>query len=361
MSRAMAATSAYAFPRAGAVPAGWLRSPSWDLTFISLSAVLVFIPYSVYQALLAAGVSDGASASAVDLIVTLFIGGPHMYATFTRTVADPGFRQHHRRILATSILIPVGVFVLGLNAFQLLLTAFMLWASIHVLHQIVFLMNCYDRRSPSAPSLADRLIDYAVVIASPYPLAMARLVDGTFSMSGVPITLPEPLRQPWLVWLTFAGFGAALVLFVAKSVREYWRGRIHWPKLLLITATVVVAFLLPLAPRLDAAFQGFNAWHSFQYLGLTWYANRLAAQRQGGHLGSPIPMPTDGWRFYAAMVVCTIGAGGVYGLLWLLRGPLGMTPEQPYYVTVLSFLLIHYYHDHVLFTQPEALIAEASG
>ena len=45
----------------------------------------------------------------------------------------------------------------------------------------------------------------------------------------------------------------------------------------------------------------------------------------------------------------------------LLRGPLGLTPEQPYYITILSFLLIHYYHDHVLFTHPEAIVAEATA
>lgn len=357
----MAATSSYALARDEATAAGWLRSPGWDLTFISLSAVLVFIPYSTYQLLLAAGFSEGRAASAIDLIVTLFIGGPHMYATFTRTVADPGFRLHHKRIVATSLLVPVGVFVMGLNAFPLLLTLFMLWASIHVLHQIVFLMNCYDRRASTPPSRLDRLIDYAVVIASPYPLAVARIVDGTFTMGDTTITVPQPLNQPWAIWLAFAGFGVAALLFLAKTARELVRGRSHYPKLLLIVATVVVAFLLPLAPRLDAAFQGFNAWHSFQYLGLTWYANRLLAQRQGGRIGDPVALPTDGPRFYLAMVLCTLGAGLVLGVLTLLRGPLGLAPEQPYYITVLSFLLIHYYHDHVLFTQPEALIAEVAG
>ena len=45
-------------------------------------------------------------------------------------------------------------------------------------------MNCYDRRNPSQPTLVDRMIDYSVVITSPYPLAVYRIVDGTFSMSG---------------------------------------------------------------------------------------------------------------------------------------------------------------------------------
>lgn len=357
----MAATSSYALARDEAGAAGWLRSPTWDLAFISLSAVLVFVPYSTYQLLLALGMPEGRAAGVIDLVVTLFVGGPHMYATFTRTVADPGFRQHHRRVVATSLLIPVGVLLLGLNAFQLLLTLFLVWASIHVLHQIVFLVNCYDRRGPAPPSRLDRLVDYAVVVTSPYPLAVSRVVDGTFTMGDTTVTVPEPLSQPWAVWLAFTAFGIALLLFLAKTARELARGRPHYPKLLLIAVTVVVAFLLPLAPRLDAAFQGFNAWHSFQYLGLTWYANRLAAHRHGERLGSPIPVPTDGPRFYGAMVLCTLGAGLVLGALTLLREPLGLAPEQPYYITVLSFLLIHYYHDHVLFTQPEALVAESTA
>ena len=60
-------------------------------------------------------------------------------------------------------------------------------------------------------------------------------------------------------------------------------------------------------------------------------------------------------------MLCTIGAGAIIGVLMLLRGPLGLTPEQPFYITMLSFLLIHYYHDHVLFTDPEAIVAERSA
>jgi hypothetical protein len=71
--------------------------------------------------------------------------------------------------------------------------------------------------------------------------------------------------------------------------------------------------------------------------------------------------PQSGWRFYGAMILCTLGAGVIIGVLMLLRGPLGLSPEQPYYITILSFLLIHYYHDHVLFTHPEAIVADATA
>src|SRR5262245_43832203 len=228
----MAASSSYALPRLGQ-QATWLRSPAWDLTFVSLSAVLVPLPYLTYQLMLALGLAAASGATVVDLIVTLFIGGPHMYATFTRTIADPAFRVHHRRFIASSIVIPIFVIVLGFYAFPVLLTIFFFWASIHVLHQITFLVECYNRRGPRL-SLTDRLIEYAVVLASPYPIAVYRLVNGTFEISGVTIRLPEPLARPELVYLVFAGFGLAVLLFVGKTARELARGQVHGPKLLLI-------------------------------------------------------------------------------------------------------------------------------
>lgn len=363
----MATSPSFALPSARPNAGGWLRSPTWDLTFISLSALLVALPYTGYQLMRGLGLPDDTGATIVDLIVTLLIGGPHMYATFTRTVADPIFRANHRRIIATSMLIPIGVMALGFNlfgeTFPILLTMFFFWASLHVLHQIVFLVECYNRRSPKPLSLLDRGIDYAVVFTSLYPIAVYRLVHGTFNISGITLPFPDFLKHDWVIWAAAAAFATSLALFLGKTVREIREGRAHWPKLLLIALTVIISFFLPSADRLDSAFQGFNTWHSFQYLGLTWYANRLALERRQMMSGFTrrLSGPHDTWRFYGALVLCTIGAGALMGALLLLREPLGLTAEQPYYITVLSFLLIHYYHDHVLFTHPEAIVAEAAA
>lgn len=342
--------------------AGWLYSPAWDLMFISLSAVLVGIPFVVYLIMTAMGLSAALSASLVDIIVTLLIGGPHMYATFTRTMADPGFRRNHRWIIMTSALLPLGVVILGLTAFPMLLMIFFFWASVHFLHQIIFIVECYNRRAPHQTSWLDRMIDYAVIGTCLYPVAFYRLVSGTFDVSGISLPFPSWLQHEWVVWLASGAFAVSLVLFIAKTLHEINAGRPHWPKYLLIGLTVLVGFFVPAANRLDAAFQGFNVWHSFQYLGLTWYANRLSMERN--QMMSPVTRwvsgPNDGWRFYGVLVACTIGAGIIIGVLLLLREPLGLTPEQPFYMTVLSFLLIHYYHDHVLFTDPQAIVAEAT-
>jgi hypothetical protein len=100
--------------------------------------------------------------------------------------------------------------------------------------------------------------------------------------------------------------------------------------------------------NLDVAFQGFNTWHSLQYLALTWFI--LTRQADRGEIGSGFVRGLSGTShtraFYAAMVGATVISGGVYLLLW--RG-LGMPQDRAYYVVVLSFLLCHYFYDHFLF------------
>jgi hypothetical protein len=39
----------------------------------------------------------------------------------------------------------------------------------------------------------------------------------------------------------------------------------------------------------------------------------------------------------------------------------GITLEQVYYMAVLSVLLVHYYHDHVLFTRPGDFMPATPG
>jgi hypothetical protein len=61
-----------------------------------------------------------------------------------------------------------------------------------------------------------------------------------------------------------------------------------------------------------------------------------------------------GWKFYAFNVGCAVGAVTLIALLLVNRQALGFSFDQCYYVVVLSFLLMHYYHDHLLFTQTDA-------
>jgi hypothetical protein len=125
-----------------------------------------------------------------------------------------------------------------------------------------------------------------------------------------------------------------------------------------MSLTIIVSFFIPSYHELDVAFQGFNTWHSFQYLGLTLYINRLRQQKQG--ISTPLirdmSLMGKGWKFYAFNVLCAVGAVGMIAVLLVNRHALGFSFDQCYYVVVLSFLLMHYYHDHFLFTQSDAIV-----
>jgi hypothetical protein len=351
----------------------WLRSRDWDLALITFSAVLIVLPYTLFLVISRSGVDEDTSRNLVNLLVSLFIGGPHMYATFTRTVLDNDFRRQHPLIVASSVLIPLIVVILAVKAFLILLTLFFFWASIHVLHQIIYLIDCYNQKV-SVPSRAasggvlvrsaglplwSRLVDYGIVLTSLYPIAAYKLVRDEFWIGQNLIRVPAIFRHDWVVVLAVLAFVGAFLAFTAKTLWEFSRGRGHWPKTILIYVTAIGAFFVPAFPNLDVGFQGFNTWHSLQYLALTWYANHL--RQQQGQIRTPlISRISSGkdstWRFYGFNVALTFGALVIVILLWIFRTSLNLSLDQIYYMTVLSFLLVHYYHDHILFTQPQALV-----
>ncbi|MFI5253727.1 MAG: hypothetical protein ACHQQQ_15010 [Bacteroidota bacterium] len=350
-----------------ATESGWLRSKKWDLTFISLSAIWVPLPFVIFYSLnLLAPLISGllrivgisftwdtdASRNFVNALIALFIGGPHMYATYSRTLLDKGFSRNHKILLGCSILIPIMVIYLGVYYFQILITIFFFWASIHILHQITYILNCYSTRSKFNASPASNFIDYVVVFSSLYPIAIYKFIHDKFFIGNTKILYPDVLKTDFIFYGSLAVFVAGAALFIWKTMIEIREGTAHYPKILLISLTSVIAFILPAFNNLDVAFQGFNTWHSFQYLGLTVYINQLRHNR--GEIGTKfidrIFTHGNSWQFYLFNVGLTVMAVFVISFLIYLKPVLGLSFDQCYYIVVLSFLLVHYLHDHLLFT-----------
>ncbi|MGH7479805.1 MAG: hypothetical protein ACREJ8_09505 [Candidatus Methylomirabilales bacterium] len=366
-----APTSAH--PQVLATESLWLRDKRWDLTFISFSVVLVAFPIITYifanqfipqinQLLRTIGSSfiwdDDASRNLVNGLIAIFIGGPHMYATFTRTAFDEEFTRRHKLVMGLSVLIPVGVVYFGVTHFQLLLTFLFFWASVHILHSIVLIMECYDKKLRRSLTRRTRMIDYAVIFSSLFPIATYKFVRGEFAIGTNVIYFPEFLKVSAVFYLVTAAFAVALLLFIAKTIREMREGVANYPKILLMSLTIVVSFFIPAFRNLDVAFQGFNTWHSFQYLGLTYYINRIRHEK--GEISNAfvdrISQEGKGWQYYFLNIGFTVLAIGLILVLLMFRETLGLSFDQCYYIVVLSFLLMHYLHDHVLFTQPEAIL-----
>jgi hypothetical protein len=304
------------------------------------------------------------SRNVVNGLIALLIGGPHMYATYTRTFLDNDFRKRHTGFLLGSLLLPVGVVYLGVVNFQLLVTMFFFWASVHILHQVGYIIECYGRKQQRRTTSGNRILDYTVVFSSLYPLGVWRMVSDDFRIGQITIMIPEFImikNNPVVGWGLFYAatlvFAVSLTMWLGRSYREYTSGDLHAPKFILMGLTVLVSFFIPAYRELDVAFQGFNTWHSAQYLGLTLYINRLREKRGG--LGTPlirnISGEGKGWKFYLFNVGLALSTVIIIALLLLYRGTLGFSFDQCYYIVVLSVLLMHYYHDHLLFTQTDII------
>lgn len=353
----------------------WIYHRRWDLVFISLSVVLVPLPYLIWilmkDVLL---VESDFGRQAVNLLIAALIGGPHMYATFTRTALDTDFREHYGGFVRSSIIIPLIVITLALTNLTLLLTIFFFWASIHVLHQIVFVVEAYnkkaDRTLRNTLSPLSRGVDYAVVLTSLYPIAAYRIAitqDFAIGPNNLNDVIPAFFEQPWVVYAAGAAFGLSLLVFIVKSVVEIRAGVAHIPKIIFISLTAMASFVVPALGNLDTAFQGMNVWHSFQYLALTWYINRLRADR-GDLQRTPLVerISADGKArvFYGFNLALTFGAVIIIGAVFLILhfgiggkwAEASYAVETSYYIGVLSFLWIHYYHDHFLFTQADSVM-----
>jgi hypothetical protein len=252
------------------------------------------------------------------------------------------------------VLIPTLVVLGSIYAFLLLLTGFFLWASIHVTHQAQYISETYRIRAGHRVQPLDRWLDGGVILGALYTMAMYKFVSDRFALGDSVLLFPQFLKHRWVAIAFTAGYAAFFLFYVGRTLGEIRRGETSWPRLLFMTATVAMAFIVPIFDNLDVSFQGFNTWHSLQYLALTWFilGREADSGRSRSGVAHNLAGPEKTGRFYFAMIGATLSAGLIYLLLW--KG-LGFPQDKSYYSVVLSFLLIHYFYDHILFRDFEPL------
>jgi hypothetical protein len=407
-----------------------LRSPAWDRIFVAGGAWLVPVPILAFYLFTSLGLSVAAAEDLVTLLVMVPLGGPHVFATYTRTFLNPRFRRQDRAMFAGAFVvmgIVVGAAILsaffdvllgGTPPIRYVLTFFFFWAGVHIVQQNSYLANCYAAKVPAAqrPGRWWGLVDYAVMLLAMYPLSLFRMsmvdpADPTmrsadpgalatqivlalggsaefadsyvFRIGRVAPIMPEFMRSP-AVWIGITAlFAASLVLFAIKTRRELADGTLIRPRFQLVFWMAVLGSLTPVFPNLDSSFQGMNAWHSFQYLGVLWLMNRRSQERgeiQNGFFDA-IMAPGRHGRFYLAALGGTIGLlAVVFGAGWLIEVLSGgqfalfghaaptLDPETgrelyrpgavllAYYMIAFSFLLTHYLHDGVFFFRRRYLV-----
>jgi hypothetical protein len=428
-------TQAVPFPSSAATTAEpWLRDRAWDRMFITGGALLAIVPIALYYLLTGMGASVATAEDLVTLIVMVLVGGPHVFATYTRTFLQPGFRRREPLMFAGAlVVIAVVVGAAASSAFfqatlggyppiQYVLTFFFFWAGIHIVHQSSYCATCYGIR---AGDLADPRrrwldrVDYLVMLGCLYPMSFFRMsmigdpargavadpdalatrivvdLSGSaafadeyvFRIGRVAPILPDFVRAD-VFWIAVTiAFFAAVAVFGWKSWRQQQDGTLNQPRFALVAATAVVGFVVPWFPNLDTSFQGFNAWHSFQYLGIVWLWNRQAYDRgqvRGG-LAERIAAPGRARSFYRIALVTTLGLLGlILAVGWIIElstggqfrmfghdaaggdsitGGDGYRPGSvllAYYMVAFAFLLVHYLHDGIFFLRHRDLVPEAA-
>ena len=377
----------------------WLRNATWDLSFLILSILIAAVPYSIYlifggrafQTAEVPGTPAYHARTLVNTLVAIFVGGPHMYATFTRTILDRQFLQRRSAFIASTFLIPFAVITMVVATYQTyvwLLSIFFTVASVHAIHQIIWLTSAYARKVRRPLSLFSQLVDYGVVITSLYPVAVWKMVQGRFKIGPMMLKQNEIMAgQWWLAYLFFALFALMLGVFIIKTFQEYYTACFNIPKTLLISLTVVLMFFTPLFPNMDTSFQGINIWHSFQYLVLTWHANKLREEKTGTQVGllhvlekgiqrsrtrgsSRLAMGAlrglwkidrgTGWTTYylscmAMLAISPLLIAGTKAWWPHLHNGLPGADEAYAYVGILSILLVHYAQDALLFFDPKSI------
>jgi hypothetical protein len=350
----MAAAAGTTTLLAGREP-GWIYKRSWDLPLIIFSAALVPLPFLVAWIAQASGwMSPQQAIDTINIAVAALVGGPHLFSTITFTFLDGKFRSRHPRYAALAFLLPAGVIYLGIYHYIFLVTFFFSWASLHVLHQIIYLTDCYRARGCQPEKPWSRYVDYGLILTGLYPIGLYKLSLQQFKVGGVVLPFPGwlvPLRPHIAATALFAVF---LGLWIYKTLAEFRSGRGNVPKTLLIGVTTVVSFCLPMGSNLDVLFQGYNTWHSFQYLFLLWLINRLRDQR--GEIQNPFVLRLVRRRSMAAYYACFLAATGLMVVLTMaVRAATPLSADRSYFVVVLSVLLMHYYFDHFLFSHPQMI------
>ncbi len=337
MNASIASTPTVASPRVV-----WISGRNWDLGFLLASSLLVFATYWIY--------SSGVDRLVVNMLITLFVGGPHMFSTYTRTAMEPRFIRRYPWLFFGAItLIPTMVIGLGLGAFTYLLTIFFVVASLHVAEQFSYVAAAYARKAGQAVPLWSRGIDAGLILSSLHMPALYYLTQGNFAIGTRKLIFPPFLEHEVFWYIGVLVWAAFLLAFLIRTANEIMAGQVIIPRLLVLVVAVPVALYVPTRANLDVSFQGINAWHSFQYLALIWYMSRVRNEAGEVSLDFVDRLTRRGAfpKFYGFCFAVTVASAA---LILFISHVIGFPYERAYYLVVLSFLLIHYAFDHVIFT-----------
>ncbi len=338
---------------ASALDGRWIRDLVFDWTFFLGSTFLVF---AVAAAFAAKGggtsvlhVSD--ATTALNLVIPVLLGGPHIFFSIVRTYMDVDFKREHRTLLrATPHVIAFGIMYFVFHGQLAVLVNVVLYSAVfHGASQLAHIGLRYRMKAGAKPyDLAGKAFLVAC-LAGPLYFVSHAVQARDFVFIGHPIY--KALAPTWLLWLSGGVTAVCVAYWLADTVnRRLAGGKMNWREGAILSATLGAFWFLANLDQLDVTFQAYNAWHSVQALGIMWFA--MNAKWRSGKVRGPRQSQfcRDGafGRTYLWGCAFSIAIGLIVVLYndfaW---GDLSGTP--PYYIFAVTVLLNHHALDYWLF------------
>jgi hypothetical protein len=252
--------------QATATPAGWLRSRSFDLGFITGITVLA----------LGSGAIVVARPTLFGLVLFLdmwLLGYHHVVATYTRLCFDrQSFLSHRFLILWLPLIVlaaTVGLAV-GIGPWALA-TLYLYWQWFHYTRQSWGISQAYRRKSGGLVTENERLSLLTFYLVPLWGILHRSHQDpGKFlGMELKTLPVPEPLVDA-------VGLAALVMLlwWLAGRAAAWWRGRLPCAHTLFVLSHFVIFYVgYVLIESINYGWLVLNVWHNAQYVAFVWLFN----------------------------------------------------------------------------------------
>jgi hypothetical protein len=260
-----------AFPQpVGIRPAGtkWIISRKDDLLWFIGPAAISYLALGLMAA--------GFPVTPIYLTWFLFIDGPHVMGTVTRTYLDK--RERTRLGWFLWIIIPfclVGPVMVWAGQASLFYLFAVCWQHFHIAKQHMGFMMLWKAKNKERDPLDLKLDRWFILSSTVLPLGI--FIIKTRLMDWRPIAGPAQ----FLEWTAIAAYAVFALIYVARQLQKFRAGTpLNAPKLILLAVLVPlqwIAFLYAASFGADGILRAgitLGLFHSFQYHRLMWFHNK---------------------------------------------------------------------------------------
>lgn len=322
----------------------WIVSRNFDAGYFLLSGLVVFIPLVATRVF-------SVKPDIILMAVAALANGPHLSSTWSRVYLDSSeFRQRPFAYAGVPLLIAslvVGSIMLTSDAYRILCSVILYWATYHFAAQCYGILRIYQRKSGEGEQSVHRA-ESALVFALGLSGLLYRLHFGPRRLFDVEAYAPPVPLEAVLFVAAFA-LGCATCVGIDWVQRLRNGERLPWERLAFLGA-VLCGFGVPFVLMSDgtAGFAAAACWHGIQYLGIVFHYNRQKFRGQSPNGAKLIAWASQPGRAVAYGLLMLGLVGTVYAATIILALVARIDLWSLGLATWVTITLSHYWVDGLI-------------